>query len=153
MIISIPPVGAAVCSAFLVCLQPCGDARSAAAERLEGNDGVGVLDTGNDLHLLVDEMADVGLVVDVELDQQVVMAGGGVDLRGNLGLRQRIGHRIGLAELAFELDKEGNHCCRLRECWAQYSVFKEGGYRLAPGKRVRIRWPKMDSQSKPTCRE
>src|SRR4029078_5815426 len=84
-------------------------ARLSPAERLEGDDGVGVLDAGNDLHLLVNEMADVGLVVDVKLDQQVVMAGGGVDLRGDLGLRQRIGHRIRLAELAFELDKEGNH--------------------------------------------
>src|SRR5438477_347708 len=46
----------------------------AAAERLEGDDGVGVLDAGNHLHLLVDEMADVGLVIDVELDQQVVIA-------------------------------------------------------------------------------
>src|SRR5882757_6204062 len=58
----------------------------AAAERLEGDDGVGVLNAGNHLHLLVDEMADVGLVIDIELDQQVVMAGGGVDLRGDLGL-------------------------------------------------------------------
>src|SRR5882757_539842 len=84
------------------------------AERLEGDDGVGVLDTRNDLHLLIDEMADVGVVVDVELDQQVVIAGGGVDLRGDLGFRERVGDGIGLAELAFELNEKGNHRCRLR---------------------------------------
>ena len=70
---------------------------------------MGVLDAGNHLHLFVDEMADVGVVVDVELDQQVVVAGGGIDLRGNLGFRERVGDGIGLAELAFELDEEGNH--------------------------------------------
>src|ERR1700738_3155279 len=79
------------------------------AECLEGDDGVGVLDAGNYLHLFVDEMADVGVVVDVELDQEIVVAGGGIDLRGDLGFRKRIGNRIGLAELAFELDEKGNH--------------------------------------------
>src|ERR1700712_3829463 len=78
----------------------------ARAERLEGDDGVGVLDAGNDLHLLVDEMADVGVVVDIELDQQVVISGGGIDLRGDLGFRERVGDGVGLAELAFELDEE-----------------------------------------------
>src|SRR6185312_826914 len=91
----------------------------ARAERLERDDGVGVLDARNHLHLLVDEMADVGVVVDVEFDQQIVIAGGGIDLRGDLGLRERIGDGIGLAELAFELDEEGNHRCRLRKCWPQ----------------------------------
>src|SRR3979490_346906 len=118
----------------------------AAGKRLEGDDGVGVLDAGNHLHLLVDEMADVGLVIDIELDQQVVMTGGGIDLRGDLGLRERIGYRIGLPELAFELDEKGNHCCRLRNCWCQYSVFKRSGYRFAQGKRVKIRRPKMGRQ-------
>ena len=57
------------------------DASLAAGERLEGDDGVGVLDAGNHLDLLVDEMADVGVVVDVELDQQIVIAGGGIGSR------------------------------------------------------------------------
>jgi hypothetical protein len=70
---------------------------------------VGVLDARNHLDLLVDEMADVGVVIDVELDQQVVIAGSRIDLRGDLGLCERIGDGIGLAELAFELDEEGNH--------------------------------------------
>src|SRR5690349_16318951 len=103
----------------------------ACAERLEGDDGVGVLNARNDLHLLVDEMADVGVVVDVELDQQIVVAGGGIDLRGDLGFRERVGDGVGLAELAFELDEEGNHRCRLRKSW--------------PNR------PKTTPQSKPAC--
>src|SRR5438445_3339009 len=91
----------------------------ARAERLESDDGVGVLDARNHLHLLVDEMADVGVVIDVEFYQEIVIAGGGIDLRGDLGLRERIGDGIGLAELAFELDEEGNHRCRLRKWWSQ----------------------------------
>src|SRR5882672_892513 len=90
---------------------------------------MGVLDARNHLHPLVDEMADVGVVVDVELDQQIVVARGGIDLRGDLGLGERVGDGIGLAELAFELDKEGNHRCRLRErrIWVQYSAQELAG--------------------------
>src|SRR5215475_9479581 len=84
-------------------------------ERLEGDDGKGVLDARNDLHLLVDEVADVGVLVDIELDQEVVLARGGVDLRGDLGLRKRIGDHIGLAELALDLDEKRNHRGRLRD--------------------------------------
>src|SRR5712672_3278859 len=76
---------------------------------------MGVLDARNHLHPFVDEMADVGVVVDVELYQQIVVACGGIDLGGDLGLGERVGDGIGLAELAFELDKEGNHRCRLHE--------------------------------------
>src|SRR5262245_12131778 len=57
----------------------------ARAEGLEGDDGVGVLDARDHLHLLVDEMADIGVVVDVELDQEIVVAGCGIDLRGDFG--------------------------------------------------------------------
>ena len=64
---------------------------------------------GMRLHLLVDEVADVGFVVDVEFHQQVVVAGGRIDLGGDLGLGQRVGHLVGLAELAFDLDEEGGH--------------------------------------------
>src|SRR4029453_15722889 len=62
----------------------------ARRERLEGDDGEGVLDAGQHLHLLVDEVADVGVLVDVELHQQVVMAGRGVDLGGELGFGDRV---------------------------------------------------------------
>src|SRR5882724_6799353 len=90
---------------------------------------MGVLDARNHLHPFVDEMADVGVVVDVELYQQIVIARGGIDLRGDLGLGERVGDGVGLAELAFELDKEGNHRCRLRErrIWVQYSVQELAG--------------------------
>ena len=98
------------------------------AERLEGDDGVGVLDARNDLYLFIHEVADIGALIDIELHQQVVMPRGGVDLRGDLGLRQRIGNDIGLAELAFDLDEKGHHRCRLREVIeAQYSVVKLAG--------------------------
>src|ERR1700704_424776 len=99
------------------------------AERLESDDGVGVLDARNHLHPFVDEMADVGVVVDVELYQQIVIARGGIDLGGDLGLGERVGDGIGLAELAFELDKEWNHRCRLRErrIWVQYSAQELAG--------------------------
>ena len=76
---------------------------------------MGVLNAGNDLHLLIDEVADVGVVVDVEFDEQIVIARGGIDFRGDLGFGQRIGDGIGLPELAFELDEKGNHRCRLHE--------------------------------------
>ena len=80
---------------------------------------MGVLDAGNDLDFLVDEVADVGVVIDIELHQEIVIARGGVDFRSDLGLGERIGDGVGLAELAFELDEEGNHRCRLRKCWPQ----------------------------------
>src|ERR1035437_4346856 len=101
----------------------------ADAGRLEGDDGVGVLDAGKDLHLLVDEMPDIGVFIDVEFDQQIVVSSGGIDLGRNLGFRKRIGDGVGLAELALDLDKEGNHRCRLRKApsWVQYSVQELAG--------------------------
>ena len=51
----------------------------AGAKRLERDDGKRVLDAGQHLHLLVDEVADVGVLIDIELHQQIVMAGRGVD--------------------------------------------------------------------------
>src|ERR1700722_9301344 len=85
-----------------------------AAERLEGDDGVGVLDARNHLHLFVHEVADIGALIDIEFDEKIEVARGRVDLRGDLGLRQRVGDDIGLAKLAFDLDEKGDHRCRLR---------------------------------------
>ena len=56
----------------------------------------------------------ISVSVDVEFHQQIEVAGGGIDFRGDLGLGERIGDRIGLAELAFELHEKGNHA-RLRD--------------------------------------
>src|ERR1700738_1501330 len=89
------------------------------AERLEGDDGVGVLDAGKHLHSLVDEVPDVGVVVDVEFYQEIVVASGGIDLGRNLGFRKRIGDGVGLAELALDLDEGGTHRCRLRKSVSQ----------------------------------
>src|SRR6202453_884206 len=86
----------------------------AGAECLEGDDGVGVLDAGNDLHLLIDEMANISVVVDVELHQEVVITRGRIDLGGDLGLGKRVGDGVGLAELAFELHEKRHHRCHLR---------------------------------------
>src|SRR4029079_8671560 len=54
-------------------------------------------------------MADVGAGVDVDLDQQVELARGRIDLRGDLGVRQAVCHLVGFSELAFDLDEERDH--------------------------------------------
>src|SRR5262245_33992901 len=83
------------------------------SERLEGDDRAGVLNARDGLHLLVDEMADVGLVLDVELHQEVEVAGGRIDFRSELRVRELVRHLVGLAEVAFDLHEEGDHS-RLR---------------------------------------
>jgi DNA-binding transcriptional LysR family regulator len=80
-----------------------------ASERLEGDDRVGVGDLRDRLHLLGDEMADVDIGRDMELGQDVVIAGGRVDFRGDLAVGEFAGDLIGLAEPAFDLDEEGLH--------------------------------------------
>src|SRR3981081_1813807 len=98
--------------AFLLAQTPCCASRR-RSESLEGDDGAGVLDARHDLHLLVHEMADVGVLVDIELDQQIELAGGRVYFRSDLGFGKSVRHVVGLAKLAFDLDEEGNHA-RLR---------------------------------------
>ena len=56
------------------------------SERFEGDDRPRVDDAGDDLHPMADEMADVDVLLDVELGEDVEVAGGRVDLRGDLGL-------------------------------------------------------------------
>src|SRR5881392_3964209 len=72
-----------------------------------------IYSTAGDYDLLVkfyvDEKTDIGHFIDVELHQQVVVAGGRVDFRGQLRVRELVRHLIGLAELAFDLDEEGDH--------------------------------------------
>src|SRR5580700_631865 len=54
-------------------------------------------------------MADVDRRIDVEFHQQIEVAGGGIDFRGDLGVGELIGDLVGLAELTFDLHKEGDH--------------------------------------------
>src|SRR5258705_12584005 len=80
-----------------------------ALKRLERDDRPGVQNARNGLDLLVDEMADVGAVLDIELHQQVEVAGGRINFGCDLGIGQRVGNRIGFAEVAFDLNKKRNH--------------------------------------------
>src|SRR5215472_17183716 len=61
---------------------------------LERDDRPGVLNARDGLHLFVDEMADVGAVLDIELHQQVEVTGGRVNLGCDLGVGKRVGYRI-----------------------------------------------------------
>jgi hypothetical protein len=54
-------------------------------------------------------MADIGALFDVELDQEVEFACGRVDLRRNLGVGERVGNRVGLAEMTFDLNEKRDH--------------------------------------------
>src|SRR3972149_10770997 len=82
---------------------------SSPAEGLEGDDGAGILNAGDGLHLLVDEMTDIGAFLDIELRQQVELSGGRIDFGGDLGVGEPVGDIVGFAELAFDLDKKRNH--------------------------------------------
>ena len=86
-----------------------GTRRKAALECPEGDGRERVLDSGNHLDLLVDEMPHIHVVVDIELGHQVEIAGGGIDFRGDLGVGQRAGDLIGLTEVAFDLHEKRLH--------------------------------------------
>src|SRR5262245_28525275 len=78
-------------------------------KRLESDDGVRVLDAGDALHLLIHEVTDVRAAVDVEFHQQIVVAGGRIDLGCNFRFGQGVGHLVGLSELAFDLNEKWGH--------------------------------------------
>src|SRR5271169_5415462 len=86
-----------------------GLAGSVGSERPKGDDGPGIGDPGNRLHLLSDEMTNVDVAFNVELGENVVMAGDRINLRGDLGLGQRAGDLVGAAQRAFDLDEKGLH--------------------------------------------
>src|SRR5688500_18668080 len=54
-------------------------------------------------------MPDVGAGIDIDLDQQIELAGSGIDFRRDLGVGKPVRHLVGLAELAFDLHEEGDH--------------------------------------------
>src|SRR6185312_11230799 len=71
-----------------------------SGESLEGDGREGVLHVPQRLDLAGDEVADVGLLVEIALHQQVVLARGRVDLRHALDRERFLGDLVGLAELA-----------------------------------------------------
>src|SRR6516162_8910934 len=66
-------------------------------------------------------MTDVGLFFDIELYQQIVVAGSRVDFGGDFGIGKLVGHIIGSAELALDLDEERDHP-RLRRPTRRHSI-------------------------------
>ena len=54
-------------------------------------------------------MTDVDAGVDIDLHQQIEFARGRIDFGGDLGVGEAVGHLVGLAELAFDLDEERDH--------------------------------------------
>src|SRR5690606_35612080 len=109
---------------------------------LEGDDGAGVLDAGNDLHLFIHEMADIGRGVDIEFRQQIEFARGRIDFRRDFRIRQAVGDLVGLAELAFDLDEERNHSALQHLVVKQSSkkppVWQAGGYFASRRARTRM---------------
>src|SRR6202040_778091 len=79
------------------------------SKRLERNDGARFLDARDGLHLFIYKMADVGLVLDVELYQQIEISCRRVDFRGKLGIRKLVRDGVGLAQLTLDLNKERDH--------------------------------------------
>ena len=75
----------------------CASRNLESSEGAESDEGAGVGDAGNGLHLLADEMADVHVALDVELGENVEVAGDRVDLGGDLRLGQRARDLVGLA--------------------------------------------------------
>src|SRR6185437_6515080 len=93
---------------------------SISGEGLEGNGREGVLHVTQRLDLAGDEVADVGLLIEIALHQQVVLTRGRVDLRHALDRQRFLGDLVGLAELALhhhenrlhalaDLGEEGRH--------------------------------------------
>src|SRR5579872_1199421 len=74
--------------------------RLSAPKSLERNDGARVLHARNGLYFLGDEVANIRGLLDVKLDQQVEIARRRIDFRGDFGIRQPVGHLVGLPKLA-----------------------------------------------------
>jgi hypothetical protein len=89
-------------------------------EGLERNDCSRILNAGNGLNPLVHKVSDIGVAIDIELYQEIIVARRRVDFRGYFCVSKLICDIIGLAELTFDLDKEGDHFrlqrVALRDC-------------------------------------
>ena len=80
-----------------------------ASKSLECDDCMRVDDVGNCLYFRADEMPDVNAVINVEFGQNIKMAGNGINLRSDFTICQTACDIIGLAELAFDLNKKSFH--------------------------------------------
>jgi hypothetical protein len=86
-----------------------------SGKRLERNRREGVGDAQQGLDVAGDEMADIRVVGQVALHQQVELARGGIDLRDLIDVqRGLVGDVIGPAELAFHLHENGLHHTLIR---------------------------------------
>jgi hypothetical protein len=79
------------------------------SKRLECDDRPGVENTRDGLDLLGNEMSDVGALFDVKFHKQIKVTGGRINLGRDLGIGKRIRHRIGFAEVAFDLNEKRDH--------------------------------------------
>src|SRR5260221_7116383 len=79
------------------------------AEGLEGDQGEGVLHAGQRLDLAGDEVADVGRIGEVAFHQEVILAGGRIDLRHLFDGDRIVRNLVGPAELAFHLYEDCLH--------------------------------------------
>src|SRR5690606_16255727 len=66
-------------------------------------------DAGHVGDVVVDELADVDTVLDVDLHQQVVLSAGRIELGGNLAFEQLVGDLIGPARRHLKLHEYGSH--------------------------------------------
>ena len=80
-----------------------------ASKRLKRNHRLRVVDAGDDLHLVGDEMADIVRIVEVELRENVVIAGRGIDFGSDFGIGEGGRDLVCLAEPAFDLHKKCLH--------------------------------------------
>src|SRR5882672_666764 len=91
--------------------------RARTSERFESENCARVVDTRNGLYFFSHEVTDVSAWFDVKFRQEVEVSGGRIDFGGDLGVRKLIGNLVGLAQVAFYLDEEGNHAhLRLTAC-------------------------------------
>lgn len=85
-------------------------------------DRISVFDTTEFVNIFVDEVADIGVVVNVEFDQKVIVACDRVDLRGDFSIGDLIGDLVGLAKFAFDHQEERDHFSSSRMNMAQAPV-------------------------------
>jgi hypothetical protein len=101
---------------------------------LNGDDGARVGDGRDRLDVLGDEMADIDRVIDVKLGQDVVGPSRRVDFGCDLAIGKRARDRVGLAELAFDLDEERLHRRQLRFSSPALGLAqRRAGFNGAPG--------------------